>query len=110
MALHPDFPTNPYVILDPATRWFPADEVLREQGYEKLLPPFVAELRKEVQRWRNKGYTGATETSIALLKWWFIEEHPIADQNGTIEKFQYYFAQREAVETVIWLYDVAKVE
>ncbi len=110
MALHPDFPTNPYVVLDPTVRWFPADEVLREKGYEKLLPPFVAELRKEVKTWRENGYKGATETSIALLKWWFIEEHPVPDQNGTVGMFRYYFAQREAVETVIWLYDVAKVE
>ena len=29
MALHPNFPANPHAILDPAIRWFPADEVLR---------------------------------------------------------------------------------
>jgi type III restriction enzyme len=60
MALHPKFPKSPYEILDPATRWFPADETLREQGYEKLLPPLVAELRKKVRDWRNTGYEGAT--------------------------------------------------
>lgn len=38
MALHKDFPTNPFVVLDPKIRWIPADEDLREQGYEKLLP------------------------------------------------------------------------
>jgi len=26
MALHPDFPKSPYVILDPDIRWFPAPE------------------------------------------------------------------------------------
>ena len=46
MALHPNLPKSPYEILDPSLRWFPADEDLREQGYEKLLPPFVTELRK----------------------------------------------------------------
>ncbi len=30
MALHPDFPASPYAILDPALRWFPADEALRD--------------------------------------------------------------------------------
>jgi len=30
MALSPDFPESPYVILDPAIRWFPADEALRD--------------------------------------------------------------------------------
>lgn len=33
---------------------------------------------------------------------------PQAD--GTDVRFQYYFAQREAVETVIYLYDAAKVK
>ena len=31
-------------------------------------------------------------------------------KNGVSSNFQYYFAQREAVETVIWLYEVAKVK
>ena len=26
MALHPNFPNDPHAILDPAIRWFPADE------------------------------------------------------------------------------------
>ncbi len=38
MALHPDSPTDPHPILDPAIRWFPADEALRASSFEKLLP------------------------------------------------------------------------
>lgn len=34
MALHPNFPKSPYTILELELRWFPADEVLREQGNE----------------------------------------------------------------------------
>lgn len=30
MALHPAFPDDPHAILDPATRWFPADEAPRD--------------------------------------------------------------------------------
>jgi type III restriction enzyme len=108
MALHKNFPTSPYEILDPAIRWFPADENLREQGYEKLLPPLVAELRKKVKGWRLSGYEGASETSKALLKWWFLKDHPTELASGEIFLFRYYFAQREAVETIIWLYEVAK--
>ena len=44
MALHKDFPKDKFAILEPEIRWFPADEALREQGYEKLLPPFVRSL------------------------------------------------------------------
>lgn len=109
MALHKNFPRDKFAILDPKIRWFPADEVLREQGYEKLLPPFVPELRKRVKEWRDKNYEGASPTSKALLTWWFKEDHTIYDANGLNSAFQYYFAQREAVETVIWLYDVAGV-
>lgn len=106
MALHKNFPKDKFAILEPEIRWFPADETLREQGYEKLLPPFVPELRKRVKEWRDKGYDGASETSKALLNWWFKEEHVV---DGNASSFQYYFAQREAVETIIWLYDVAGV-
>lgn len=110
MALHKDFPRDPYKILDPNVRWFPADEDLREQGYEKLLPPFVSELRKEVKKWREDNYKGASETSKALLNWWFKTEHTTFDKQGNVVPFRYYFAQREAVETIVWLYDVAGVE
>lgn len=111
MALHKDFPKNPYAILDPSIRWFPADEDLREKGgIEKLLPPLVADLRIKVKEWRDNHYEGATDTSKTLLNWWFKEEHILYDQNGISSKFQYYFAQREALETVIWLYEVAKVK
>ena len=34
MALHPSFPESPYAILDPAIRWFAADEALREFSFE----------------------------------------------------------------------------
>ena len=56
MALHPNFPADPHAILDPAIRRFPADETLRTTSFEKLLPPLVPTLRKEVQAWRNSGY------------------------------------------------------
>lgn len=111
MALHKDFPRNPYEILDPTIRWFPAEEDLRQPGgYEKLLPPFVPMLREEVKKWREKNYEGANATSRALLNWWFKTEHTTFDSKGIAVPFRYYFAQREAVETVVWLYDVAGVE
>lgn len=109
MALHKNFPKDKFVILDPEIRWFPADEALREQGYEKLLPPFVPELRKRVKEWRKNGYEGVSATSKALLSWWFKEEHIVYGADGNASSFQYYFAQREAVETIIWLYDVAGI-
>ena len=106
MALHPDFPDSPHAILDPAIRWFPADEALREPGMDKLMPPLVAELRKKVKEFRDGGYVGASDTSKSLLTWWFKEPHLLPNADGAMEPFQYYFAQREALETIVYLYDV----
>src|SRR3989344_5029917 len=103
MALHPKFPKSPYEVLEPEYRWFPADETLRTKGYEKLLPPLVAELRKAVKNWRDKSYEGSTETSKALLNWWFEKQHITTLPDETDGGFKYYFAQREAVETIIYL-------
>jgi type III restriction enzyme len=109
MALHKDFPRDPYAILNPEIRWFPATEDLREKGFDKLIPPLVAELRKKVQEWRSDNYAGASETSKALLSWWFKEEHILYNADGSSYPFRYYFSQREALETVVWLYEVAQV-
>jgi type III restriction enzyme len=108
MALHPNFPKDPYAILDPKIRWFPADESLRENRWEKLMPPLVPKVREFVKEWREKNYEGASETTRALLKWWFLEEH-VDWNNGVAKTFRYYFAQREAVETAIYLYEVVGV-
>jgi len=110
MGLSKDFPTSPFEILDPSIRWFPADEALRETAANKLLPPLVPELRKLVKNWRDKNYEGATETSRALLKFWFQTEHLIPKSDGSVDEFKFYFAQREAIETIIYLYDVVRVK
>jgi type III restriction enzyme len=109
MALHPSFPTSPYEVLEPSTRWFPAAEELRATAYEKLLPPLVAKVREEVKAWRDAGYAGVSPTSRALLSWWFETDHLTEQADGTQSLFRYYFAQREAVETVIWLHEVRRV-
>ncbi len=108
MALHPDFPKSPHAILDPAIRWFPADETLREPSMNKRMPPLVPELRKRVKEFRDSGYAGATDTSRSLLNFWFNEEHLIEKFNGPDVQFEYYFAQREALETIVYLYEVFK--
>ena len=116
MALHKDFPESPYAILDPVLRWFPADESLRETSMDKLMPPLVSQLRRKVKEWRDSGYVGATDTSKSLLNWWFNTPHLLPSPSGRgaggegLAEFQYYFAQREALETIIYLYDVVGVQ
>ena len=109
MALHPEFPDSPHAILDPSLRWFPAEEELRDTSMEKLMPPLVAQLRRKVKEFRDSGYVGVSSTSKSLLNWWFKEPHLLLQADGSMEEFQYYFAQREALETITYLYDVVGV-
>lgn len=109
MALHPDFPDSPYAVLNPEVRWFPTAETLRETHPEKLMPPLVAKLRREVKTFRDSGYADASPSSRSLLRWWFREPHLLERADGRREEFRYFFAQREAVETIVYLYDAAGV-
>ena len=77
-------------------------------GYEMLLPPLVFKVRRGVKAWRDSGYEGASATTRALLNHWFRTEHLVPMADGTVGPFQWYFAQREAVESAIWLYEVER--
>jgi len=81
---------------------------MRGTAYEKLLAPLVANVRQEVAAWRAAGYQGASDTSRALLQWWFETHHLIKQADAAQDEFRYHFAQREAVESVIWLHDARK--
>ena len=91
MALHSQFPKSPYAVLLPDYRWFPAAEELRSTAYEKLLPPLVAKIRVEVAAWRDARYAGATDTSRALLNWWFETEHLVEQADNSLSPFLYYW-------------------
>lgn len=56
----------------------------------------------------QRGYAGASATSLALLHHWFESDHLIENADGSLSTFRYYFAQREAVETIIWLHEVRR--
>ena len=100
------FPQNPFQILDPNVRWAPSQEELQEKAYEQLIPPLVYRIRLAVKEWRDSGYSGASETTKALLQFWFKDGGH--KTNGSV--FQYYFAQREAIESVIYLYEIASAK
>ncbi|MFQ6072223.1 MAG: DEAD/DEAH box helicase, partial [Methanosarcinales archaeon] len=79
----------------------------------ELLPPeqrlpskayLVKELRKAVFTWREEGYPNTTDTTRSLLQFWFEEDH-IVDN----EPFEFWFCQREAIETLIYVYEVLKL-
>lgn len=65
----------------------------------------VPAIRKALTGWREEKYKGATDTSRQLLNYWFSTDHRM--RGGS--RFAYHVAQREAIETLIYLYEVAQV-
>ncbi|PIU23530.1 MAG: hypothetical protein COT13_02540, partial [Chloroflexi bacterium CG08_land_8_20_14_0_20_45_12] len=63
----------------------------------------VDDLRKAVFAWRQQGYPGVTDTTRRLLQFWFDEDHIVE-----AEPFEFWFCQREAVESLIYVYEVLK--
>jgi type III restriction enzyme len=67
--------------------------------------PCVPAIREAVKAWRERKYKGATGTSCELLNWWFETDHRLV--NG--RRFEWHYFQREAIETLIYLWEVEKV-
>jgi len=80
----------------------PAQPSLLEPAFKTA--PTVPAIKEAVRAWRATKYKGATETTKILLNFWFETQHR---PNG--RPFAYYDAQREAIETLIYLYEVANV-
>lgn len=62
---------------------------------------FVNNLRDEVRAWRNEGYPGTAMVTRRLLEWWFERDE---ERRATGKRL--FFCQQEAVESVIYLYEV----
>lgn len=62
-------------------------------------------VRARVDAWRAQDYPGASATSRRLLGFWFADEHRFEDGRP----FRFYFCQREAVETFIYLTEIEPV-
>ncbi len=62
--------------------------------------PFINQIREVVKEWREKNYTKVTRTTRELLTYWFL--NPERELNKSL-----FFCQREAVETAIYLNEVA---
>ncbi len=65
--------------------------------------PCVPAIKEAVNEWRAVNYKGVTETTRLLLNHWFHTDHRLP--NG--RPFVYFDAQKFAVETLIYLYEVA---
>ncbi len=67
--------------------------------------PCVPAIRDKVTAWREAGCKGTSDTTRILLNYWFLTDHKLPDGR----RFRYHPFQREAIETLIYLYEVAKV-
>ena len=76
MPVPDTFPISPFDELSPDGRWLPDSD--NQEAY-KLIPPLVDKIRHEVKNWRDNNYEGATDTSKALLNYWFEQEHLMYD-------------------------------
>ena len=81
-----------------------------------MTAPCVPALRQKVNAWRTfelksgmrpawqkDGYKGVTETTRTLLAHWFYTDHRLPGGS----RFAYHYFQQEAIETLIYLYEVA---
>ncbi|MDI6704170.1 MAG: DEAD/DEAH box helicase family protein [bacterium] len=78
-------------------------ELLRPEQRRQSKAYLVNKLRKAIITWRKDSYPNTTDTTRRLLQFWFEEDHII---DG--EPFKFWFCQREAIETLIYLYEVMK--
>lgn len=69
----------------------------------KLL--LVEKLREAVDKWRDEGYPGASDVTRRLFEYWFEEDHEVP---GFPVPFRYYFCQREAIETLAYVVEIAQ--
>ncbi len=99
--------SDPFKILSPNERWAPTQSQMDafQNAYEKLLPPLVYKIRLAVAKWRDENYAGASDTTKSLLNFWFNHEHLIGQT-----KFSFFFSQREAIESIVYLYEIANAK
>ncbi|MGB9760257.1 DEAD/DEAH box helicase family protein [Caldisericum sp.] len=78
-------------------------DILLPQNRDKSKAYLVNKLRLAVKEWRDSGYPNTTNTTKRLLNFWFNEDHIVNN-----EKFEFWYAQRESIETLIYVYEVMK--
>ncbi|MBI4384967.1 MAG: DEAD/DEAH box helicase family protein [Nitrospinae bacterium] len=80
------------------------------KGRRKSPVVIAQNLRAEVSQWRESSYFGVSDTTRYLLEYWFGRSHIRTTPAGDEFEFRYYFCQREAIETLIYLKEVRKLE
>ena len=82
---------------------------VRQKGRRPSSIIIAQNLRYAVSEWRKTGYPGCSETSRDLLYHWFHRDHRFTNPDGYEIPFHYYFCQREAIETIIYLMEMRQM-
>jgi type III restriction enzyme len=70
----------------------------------------VQNLRQAIAEWRATEYSfGCSDTSRELLLHWFGRDHRMQTASGETVPFHYYFCQREAIETLVYLLETRQI-
>ncbi|HTU33326.1 MAG TPA: hypothetical protein VMF66_05945 [Candidatus Acidoferrum sp.] len=87
----------------------PAQADLLDVASNLRTGPCVPALREAVKAWKaggpTHGYKGVTDTTRTLLNHWFYTDHKLR----TGLPFKYHSSQKEAIETLIFVWECEKV-
>jgi len=61
-------------------------------------------IKGAVSEWREGGHKGTTDTTKRLLEYWFREDHLVDGK-----PFEFWTCQKEAMEALIYVYEVSKL-
>lgn len=61
-------------------------------------------IKQSLQTWRERNYERASPVTKRLLEFWFKEEHILSDGS----RFEFWRCQREAIEALIYIYEICK--
>lgn len=99
---------NSFLVKDDAAATGWREDISGRRPSQLLLVP---KIRSCVDAWRTgnsaKGiepYAGASDVTRRLFEYWFDDDHQVADFPVP---FRYHFCQREAIETLVWLVEIA---
>ena len=92
-------PTSYLVKDDAAATGWQVDKSVRRPSRLLLVP----KIRAAVDTWREGGYEDASGVTRRLFEYWFEEDHEVPSFGVP---FRYYFCQREAMETLVWLVEI----
>lgn len=65
----------------------------------------VPAIREAVKAWRADNYKGITDTTRELFNFWFLTDHILPGG----QPFRFHRAQKEAIEALIYIFEIAKV-